>query len=108
MPASDSRIPASSSTMRMLSMLDGRRCRRGFKDNRKLYDKARPHGMVFFQADRPMVIFDNAADNRQTEAGAAFLRRKIWQKEFLFELASHAVACIGHADFDGVTARHQC
>src|SRR5271165_3255970 len=107
MPARESRIPASSSTIRMLCMLGGRRCRRGLGDDGKFHDKTRADGMVLFYTDGAMVIFDNPADDGQAEARAPLLGGKIRQEEFFFELASHTVAGVGNRDLDGVAARHQ-
>src|SRR5258708_32146018 len=94
MPASESRMPASSSTMRMLCMLDGDRCGRRFGHNRKLDDEARADGMIFFHADRAVRIFHNAAHDGQAEAGAALLGREIWQVNF-FSFALTDTLCRG-------------
>src|ERR1035437_5507750 len=106
MPARESQMPASSSTMRMLCMLGGGRCRRGFGDNRKFNDEPRADWMVLLYADRAMMIFHNATDNGQAESGAAFLGGEIWQEEFFLELAGHAVARVGHRNLHRITARH--
>src|SRR5580693_976327 len=108
MPANVSRIPASSSTMRMLCMLRGRRRRRGFKNYGEFYDKSRADGIILFHADGAVVIFDDAADDGQAEPGPALLGRKIRQEEFFLELAGYAVARVGDGDLDRVAAGHQC
>src|SRR5258708_6268497 len=104
MPASESRMPASSSTMKMLCMLDGDRCGRRFGHNRKLDDEARADGMIFFHADRAVMIFHNAAHDGQAESGATLLGGKIRQEKFLFEFASYAVSRVGDSDLDRVAA----
>src|SRR5580704_11171804 len=107
MPASVSRIPASSSTMRMLCMLRSRRCRRRFGDNGKFYDEARADRIILFHANGAMVIFDDAADDGQSKARAALLGGEIRQKEFFFDFTGNAVASVGNGDLDGVAAPHQ-
>src|SRR6266567_7633341 len=108
MPARESRIPASSSTMRMLCMLNGDRSRRGFGHYGKLNNEPRADGMVLFHPDRAMMIFHDATDDGQAESGAALFGGEIGQEEFFLELAGHAVACIGDGNLDRVAARHQC
>src|SRR5215472_9972343 len=107
MPASESRMPASSSTIRMLCMFREDRCRHRLRYDRKLYDKACSHRMVFFHPNRSMVIFYNAAHNGKSQPGAAFLRGEVWQEEFLFHLAGYALAGVGDDDLNRVAARHQ-
>src|SRR5258708_353590 len=107
-PASDSRIPGSSSTMRTLCMLGT--CRYGcvLGNHRQLDDEPGSHWLVLFYPDRTMVIFYHPAHNRQTQPSAAFLGRKIRQKKSLLKFPCHAMARIGYGDFDRVAARHQC
>src|ERR1700680_4816954 len=108
MPARESRIPASSSTMRMLCILGGNRCRRRFENNRKFNDETRAHGLVLFYTDRAVMIFDDAVHDSQATSGAAFLGREIWQEEFFLEFAGHAVAGVGNRDLHRIAGRHQC
>src|SRR3979409_1207928 len=84
-PASDSRIPGSSSTMRTLCMLMGCGYSRVLGNHGQLDDEAASYRMVFFYTDRTMMIFYHAAHNRQTQPCAAFLGRKIWQEKPLFK-----------------------
>src|ERR1700676_3419887 len=80
MPARESRIPASSSTMRILCMLGSGWGRRRIRDNRKFHDKTRAHGLVLFYANRAMMIRYDAADDSQAEPRATLLSRKIRQE----------------------------
>src|ERR1700730_7604366 len=98
MPASESRIPSSSSTMRTLCMVEGRRGRRGFRNHRKFNNKTGAHRVVLLYADRTVMIFYDPANNCQTESGAAFLGGKIWQEEFFFKFPGHAVARVSDGD----------
>src|SRR5579871_179439 len=107
MPASESRMPASSSTIRMLCMFLEDRSRHRLRHDRKLYDETSSHRMVFFHPNRSMVIFYNAAHNRKSQSGAAFLRREIGQEEFLFDIAGYAQAGIGDDDLNCVAARDE-
>ena len=70
-PFKESRISDSSSTIRMLDMLN--RGRSGFGSERQLDDEARAYGTVLFDADGTMMIFNDAAYDCEAEAGAAFL-----------------------------------
>src|SRR5262252_6038854 len=97
MPTSESRMPASSSTIRMLCMFREDR-RHRLRHNGKLYDEASSDRMVFFHPNRPMVIFYNAAHNRKSQSGAAFLGREIRQEKFLFDVVGYALASIGDND----------
>src|SRR5579859_7740086 len=107
MPARESRMPASSSTMRILCMLgDGGRWG-SFGYYRKFDDKAGSYGTIFFHADRAMVIFHDAAHDRKPQARPPLLGREIRQKELLFEFAGDSVAGIGNRDLDGIAARHK-
>src|SRR5579871_4730007 len=110
MPASESRIPASSSTTRMLCvfMLGSGRYRGRFCDDWKLYDKPRAYGVIFFYANRATMIFNDAAHNRKAKTSPAFLGGEVWQEKFLLEFAGDAMAGVGDGDLNCVTARHQC
>src|SRR5208282_6674064 len=105
MPLRDSRIPASSSTIRMLCMLGSSGRGRGFGHDRQFDDEARADGMIFFNTNRAVMIFHNAAHDSEAEAGAAFLGGEIREKKFFFQLAGHAVAGVGDGNLDGVAAR---
>src|SRR5579863_7478033 len=101
-PSSDSRIPVSSSTMRILCMLGrgGGEC--GLGDDRQFYNKARPNRLVFLHPNRSMMLFDDAANDSQAKASSALSGGEVGQKEFFFQLAGHAVSGIGDGDFDRV------
>src|ERR1700686_2082389 len=100
MPARESRIPASSSTMRMLCMLGGGRCRSWFENNGKFHDESRSHRLVFFHADRAVMIRDNAANDRKPQTRAAFLGGEIGKEKFFFECTGDAVAGVGHGNLN--------
>src|ERR1700686_2905762 len=100
MPARESRIPASSSTMRILYMVDGGG--RSFRNNRKFDNETRTDRAVLFHADRTVMIFHDAAHDRQAEARASFLGGEIGQEKLLLEFASHAVSGVGGGDLDGI------
>src|SRR5579864_5187614 len=104
MPASESRMPASSSTMRMLYMFgyDGRW--RRFWHKRKLYDKTRADRMIFFHANRAMVIFHDPAHDREAEPGTAPFRGEVRQKQLLLQFSRDAVTGIGDRDLNRVAA----
>src|SRR5580704_5200032 len=104
MPLRDSRIPASSSTTRMLCMLGSGGGRCGFRHDRQFDDEAGADRMIFFDADRAVMIFHNAAYDGEAEASAAFFGGEIGQKKFLFQFAGHAVAGVGDGNLDGVAA----
>src|SRR5260370_2001206 len=84
MPARESRMPASSSTTRILCMLSGRCGRRGLADYRKFYDETCSHRTILLYPDGAMMIFDDTAHNGQAQAGAALLGGEIRQEEVLF------------------------
>ena len=56
------------------------------------------HGLVILHANRAVMVFDDAADDRQSQSGAAFLGRKIGQEEFLLSVAGDAAAGVGDND----------
>src|SRR5215467_13411166 len=100
-------MPGSSSTMRMLCMLrTGGRCD-GFRRQRQLDDEPCAHGLVFFNANRTMVIFNNPAYDRQAKPSAPSFRREVRQKESLFQFLSDPVPCIGDGELDRVAAGDQ-
>src|ERR1700733_224570 len=90
--------------MRMLCMLSANGCRHGLNNNRKFNDETRAHGMVFFYADRAMMIFNNAAHDCQAKSSAAFLGGEIWQEEFLLEFSGHAMTSVGDGDFHRIAS----
>src|SRR6516225_5216465 len=99
-------MPASSSTTRMLCMLGNQRRMRRFKRQRKFYDKPRANWLIFFDANRPMVIFHDATYNRKPEVGASFLGREIRQKELFLQFTRDIVPCIRNYYLDSITAGH--
>ncbi len=50
------------------------------------------------------MVFDDAADDGQTQTSSAFLGGKIGKEEPLFQLLGNAVAGVGNGDFDGIPA----
>src|SRR6201981_4258175 len=68
-PRRESRMPDSSSTIRMLDMLDrgGRHRRVGGK--RQFYDERRPHWFVLFYTNGGAGILDDDAHDRQPQRG---------------------------------------
>src|SRR5579862_3214132 len=107
MPASESRMPASSSTIRMLGMLYLNRCRCGFRDDRQFYDKASADGLIFFHANRTTMVFDDAAHDCEPEAGTALFSREVREKKLFFDFPCDAMPGIGYGDFDRVAAGHK-
>src|SRR5271157_535468 len=107
MPASESRIPASSSTMRMLCMLRRGPSGRGFGDDRQFNDEAGADGTVLLHADGAVMVFDDAVHDGQAQPRATFLGREVRQEEFLLEFAGNSVSGIGYGDFNGIAAGHQ-
>src|ERR1017187_4214710 len=103
MPASEPRIAASSSTPRMLCMLNGRR----LEHYRKFNDETCAYGTILLYPDGAMMIFHDTAHNGQAQAGTALLGREIGQEEFFFEFAGHTVTRVGDHNFYRVAARHQ-
>src|SRR5579863_2349568 len=69
-PLSDWRMVGSSSTIRMLCMVD-RGGSDGVGHNRQLHYEASADGLILFYADRPMMIFNNAVHDGKAQAGAA-------------------------------------
>src|ERR1700758_4137288 len=104
MPASESRMPASSSTMRMLYMFgdDGRG--RRFRHNREFYDKAGADRMIFFHANRAMMILHNPAHDREAKPGTAPFRGEVRQEQLLLQFSRDAMTGIGNRDFNRVAA----
>src|SRR6478672_841701 len=104
-PRSDSRISRSSSTTRMLCT---RRLRcRHLACQRQLYQELCARRLVLFHADGTMMIVNDAANDSQSQPGAAFFGGKIWQKQFFFYLAIDAVPGIGNHNLQAVTPIQQ-
>src|SRR5262249_44344340 len=82
-PCRDSRIAASSSTMRMLSMRNLDRLCGGIAGEWKLKYKAGAYRFVLLDPNRTMVFFHDAAHDRQAETSATFLRREVGQEQLL-------------------------
>src|ERR1700683_713948 len=100
-------MPLSSSTMRILCMLGRDRGQGGLGNHWQFHDEARSNRLVFLHANRAVMLFDDAAQNRQAESGSAFPSGEIWKKEFFFQLAGYAMAGICNGDFNSVAAGHQ-
>src|SRR5579871_3886730 len=107
MPANESRMPASSSTIRMLGMLDGRGRGRGFRHYGEFHNEASTHRTIFLDPNRAMMIFHDAAHDGKAEAGAALLGREIRKEKLFFDFARDPVTRVGNRDLDCVTARNQ-
>src|SRR6185312_7471045 len=105
-PVRESRIPDSSSTMRMLDM----RCshvRYAISRDGQLNHKARAHGLVLLHANRAAMILDNPAHNCQAQPGTSFFGREIGHEQALLGLLRDALPGIGDADLDSITAGYQ-
>ena len=53
------------------------------------------------------MVFNDAADNGQTQARAALLGGEVRQEKSFFQFLSDSMAGIGDRDFDGIPAGHQ-
>src|ERR1700732_3447062 len=100
-------MPISSSTMRILCMLRRHGGQGGFENDRKFHNEARSNRLVLLHANRSVMFFDDAAHDRQAEAGPALSSGEIGQKEFLLQFAGHAMSGISDGDLDRVAAGHQ-
>src|SRR5258706_5031468 len=100
-------MPVSSSTMRILCMLSRGGGKRGLGNDRQFHDEARSDRLVFLHANRSMMLFDDAAHDRQAQPGSALSRREIRQEELFLQFAGHTMAGICNGDFDSVTAGYQ-
>src|SRR5579864_2475042 len=107
-PARDSRIPASSSTMRTLGMLSGCGYGAGLRNDRQLDNEARTNRLVLFDANGSVMVFDDTAHNGQSQAGAAFLGGKVGKKQLLLQFSGYAMSAIGDRDLNGVSSGDQC
>src|ERR1700722_5481594 len=105
-PLSDWRMVGSSSTIRMLCMVD-----RGSSDrvrhNRQFHHKACAHGLIFFYADRTVMVFDNAVHNCQAQAGTALLGGEVGQEQPLLQFSRDAVAGVGNRDLHHIAGGHE-
>src|SRR5271165_633811 len=104
-PCSELRIWDSSSTIRMVCILldwVGH-----FGGHWQLYDKSSSHGGILFYPNRPVMIFHNTADNRETKSGAAFLGGEIRQKKSFLQLRGDAVPGVGDGDLDRIAITQQ-
>jgi len=54
----------------------------GLGDNRQFDNEARSNRLVFLDANRAVMFFDDAAHNRQAEASPTLPGGEIWKKEF--------------------------
>src|SRR5579862_10002457 len=63
---------------------------------------------IFFDADGTAMIFDDSADDRESEAGAALFGREIGEKQPLFYVARDAMSGVGDGQFDDITVCQQC
>src|SRR5690348_9733566 len=104
-PVRESRIPGSSSTMRMLDMRCGH-VRHALGGDGQLNHKACAHWLVLFHANGTVMIFHNPAYDCQAQPGAAFLGREIGHEQALLGLLGDALPGIGNADFDSIAAGH--
>src|SRR5438105_2357599 len=93
-----------------LSVFSGRagfRSGFGFGCQWQLHDEPRSYGLVFFHPNRTMMVFDYPTHNRQPQAGAAALGRKIRQEELFFQLWGDSGTSVRHDNFDGILALDQ-
>src|SRR3984893_5503396 len=83
-PFSDCRMPDSSSTMRMLCMLTGEGRGNEFRGDRQLHYEPGADRLILFNANRAAVVFDDAADDGQSQSRSPFLGGEVGQEESLF------------------------
>src|SRR5258705_5603016 len=100
-PRRESRMPDSSSTMRMLCML-GSGCGGRFGSEREFHDKPGANWLIFFHSDGALMVFDNAAYDRQAQTCAALLGGEIGQKEFFLQLLCNTVTRVGNGNLHGI------
>src|SRR6266576_3265033 len=100
-PRRESRMPDSSSTMRMLCMLGGGCCGR-FRSERKFHDEAGANRLILFDPDGALMVFDDAAHDGQAQTGAALLGGEIRQKEFFLQFLGHSVTGVGDSNLHGI------
>src|ERR1039458_4079521 len=100
-------MPDSSSTTRILCMLGRGSGEGGLRNSRQLPDEACADGLILLDANRSMMLLDDPAYDRQSQAGPALSSGKIRKKKFFLQLATHAVPGVCDSDFDRVAAGHQ-
>src|SRR5205085_6862303 len=100
-------MPDSSSTMRMFGISARCRSAHRFCCNRQLNHKTAADRLVFFYANRSMVILNYPAHNSESQPGSTLLRRKIGQEEALLYFLRNSMARVGDDELNGFTARHQ-
>src|SRR5581483_2604291 len=106
-PFREERMPDSSSTISMLGMVNVS-CRwNQLRGHRQFHHEPRAHRLVLLDPDGAAMVFHNPAYNRQAQARASFLGRKIWQEQPLLQLLCHPVAGVGDHDLDCLVAGHQ-
>ena len=57
-------------------------------------------GTIFLKPNRSAVVFNNPANDSKTQTCSAFLGRKIWQEQSLFQFLSYAMATVRNADLE--------
>src|ERR1700674_1622250 len=65
-------------------------CRRSadcFNRYGQLDNEAAANRLIFFDADRTMMVFHNSAHNRQAQSGAALLGREVRQEQAFLNVA---------------------
>src|SRR6478672_2442485 len=100
-------MPDSSSTIRMLCMLAGKRRGNEFRGDGQFHYEPGADGLIFLDANGSAMVFDDAADDGQSQSGSPFLGGEVRQKESLFQFLCNAVAGVRNGDLDGVAAGHQ-
>src|SRR5579864_2463258 len=103
-PRRESRIPDSSSTIRMLDMLHGIGRRRGFGGEREFHDEARAHRLVFFHPDGPTVVFHDSADDGQSQSGSSPFGGEVGKKKLFLQFLGDAMAAVGYQNLDRIAA----
>src|SRR5438270_12221870 len=95
----------SSSTTKMLCIL--LLCLCHLACQRQLDYKFRAYRLVLFHPDRAAMILYDAANNRQPQAGSAFLSGEVGQEELFFHFTIDAVPGVGNYYFHSVSAVKQ-
>src|SRR5260370_22516305 len=97
-PTNESRIPASSSTMRILGMLNICSGDHNLGNHRQLYNEPGADWLVFLHANGAMVLLDDATDNRQAQSRAPLLGGKIRPEKALFFFRGHPLSPVVDPD----------
>src|SRR5438132_13275562 len=106
-PGNYCRILYSSSTMRMLCMLDNdRRCNL-LGSHRQLNHKLSSHRPVFLYPNRAPMVFYDAIHDGQAQTRSSFLGGKVGEKKPLLQLLRDTVAGIGNCDLAGIATGYQ-